>query len=83
EAPLLRKHLGSSLCIVTPGVRPISNTEHHHQKRIVDPATAIRQGADHIVVGRPLRRASDPLAVAAHMQQAIQEVLEDDSIQTS
>ena len=83
EAPLLRERLGSSLCIVTPGVRPISNTEHDDQKRIVDPATAIRQGADHIVVGRPLRRAVDPLAAAAQMQKAIQEVLEEDSIQSS
>lgn len=80
EAPLLRERLSSSLCIVTPGVRPISNTEHDDQKRIVDPATAIRQGADHIVMGRPLRRAGDPLALAGHMQKAIQEVLSDNSV---
>ena len=75
EAPLLRERLGSSLCIVTPGVRPLSNTEKDDQKRTIDPAGAIRQGADHIVVGRPLRQAGDPLALAAQMQKAIHEVL--------
>ncbi len=75
EAPLLRNRLGPALCIVTPGIRPISNTELDDQKRIIDPGRAIRQGADHIVVGRPLRRARDPLALAAQMQEAVQEAL--------
>ena len=49
--------------IVTPGVRP-SGAINDDQKRIATPATAIRDGANHIVVGRPIWRASDPLAAA-------------------
>lgn len=49
--------------IVTPGVRP-EGTEAGDQKRIATPAAALRDGADHIVVGRPVTRAADPAAAA-------------------
>ena len=49
--------------IVTPGVRP-AGSEAGDQKRIETPATAIAQGADHIVVGRPIWQAEDPRAAA-------------------
>ncbi|MBT9386656.1 orotidine-5'-phosphate decarboxylase [Pseudooceanicola sp. CBS1P-1] len=49
--------------IVTPGVRPASATLDD-QKRIATPAAAIRDGVDHIVVGRPIWRAEDPAAAA-------------------
>ena len=49
--------------IVTPGVRP-EGSETGDQKRIATPAGAIRAGADHIVVGRPIHRAADPRAAA-------------------
>ena len=49
--------------IVTPGVRP-EGTEAGDQKRIATPAAALRAGADHIVVGRPVTRAADPAAAA-------------------
>ena len=45
--------------IVTPGVRP-AGSDAGDQKRIATPAAAIRDGADHIVVGRPVWRADDP-----------------------
>jgi orotidine-5'-phosphate decarboxylase len=47
--------------IVTPGVRP-TGTNTDDQKRVASPAVAINDGADHIVVGRPIYRAEDPLA---------------------
>ena len=47
--------------IVTPGIRPESDASDD-QKRIATPANAIRDGADHIVVGRPIWRATDPRA---------------------
>lgn len=47
--------------IVTPGVRP-TGTNADDQKRVASPAVAINDGADHIVVGRPIYRAEDPLA---------------------
>ncbi|WP_343116507.1 orotidine-5'-phosphate decarboxylase [Ostreiculturibacter nitratireducens] len=49
--------------IVTPGVRP-SGSAANDQKRIATPAEAIRAGADHIVVGRPVWKAPDPAAAA-------------------
>ena len=49
--------------IVTPGVRP-SGADKGDQKRIATPAQAIRDGADHIVVGRPIHRADTPRAAA-------------------
>ncbi len=49
--------------IVTPGVRP-AGTASGDQKRIATPASAIGNGADHIVVGRPIYQAEDPRAAA-------------------
>ena len=51
----------SGKLIVTPGVRP-TGTNTDDQKRVASPAVAINDGADHIVVGRPIYRAEDPLA---------------------
>ena len=62
--------------IVTPGVRP-SGAELGDQKRVATPALAIADGADHIVVGRPIWAAADPVAAA----EAI--ILELASVQTS
>ena len=49
--------------IVTPGVRP-AGADKGDQKRVMTPAQAIASGADHVVVGRPIHRASDPRAMA-------------------
>ena len=49
--------------IVTPGVRP-AGSSGNDQKRIATPAQAIRDGADHIVIGRPICQAADPAAAA-------------------
>ncbi|MCX7888806.1 MAG: orotidine-5'-phosphate decarboxylase [Rhodobacteraceae bacterium] len=49
--------------IVTPGVRP-AGSEPGDQKRVATPAEAVRAGADHIVVGRPVWAAPDPAAAA-------------------
>ena len=49
--------------IVTPGVRPLGSAAGD-QKRIATPANAIAEGADHIVVGRPVWQAQDPAAAA-------------------
>ncbi len=63
EAKLIRENLGEDFLIVTPGVRPAMALAHD-QKRIATPKEAIRQGADFIVVGRPVTEAKDPAAAA-------------------
>lgn len=70
EAALIRELAGTRLKIVTPGVRRASDATHD-QKRIVTPAGAIRAGADHLVVGRPITRAPEPRRVAEEICQEI------------
>ena len=69
EAGKLRDALGNQLLIVSPGIRPIDNDDD--QKRVVTVATAFNNGADYIVVGRPIRDADDPQAAAESIQQQI------------
>lgn len=71
EAPALRKACGSEFIIVTPGIRPIDNKEEDDQKRTVDVEEAFERGADYIVVGRPIRTAENPKAIAAGIQKRI------------
>ncbi len=59
EAALIRSHAPAGFLIVTPGVRP-AGTAAGDQKRIATPTDARRAGADLVVVGRPIRDASDP-----------------------
>lgn len=63
EIALLRKRLGPRPLIVTPGIRPLDSARDD-QTRTATPRAAIAAGADHIVVGRPVTRAADPLAAA-------------------
>jgi orotidine-5'-phosphate decarboxylase len=63
DAARLRRELGSDFLIVTPGIRPAGSTKDD-QARIATPAEAVRQGADYIVVGRPITQAADPLQAA-------------------
>ena len=69
----LRKVLGESFLIATPGIRP-AGTEANDQQRTANPAQAIRNGASHIVVGRPITHAADPAqaarAIISEMEQA-------------
>jgi orotidine-5'-phosphate decarboxylase len=63
EAQRIREATGGGFLIVTPGIRlPGSTTDD--QERVMTPAHAIRAGADHIVIGRPITQADDPMAAA-------------------
>ncbi len=62
EVPALRREIDHGLVTVCPGIRPIHNDDD--QQRVVTPAQAIRNGADYLVVGRPIRTAADPAAAA-------------------
>lgn len=74
EAPALKRELGDRLLVVTPGIRPLENRPSDDQKRTVDVAQAFVNGADYIVVGRPIRQAPDPRAAAQAIQATIARV---------
>lgn len=63
EIGLIRKAAGKDFVIVTPGVRPVWAAQGD-QKRIITPKEAIEQGADFIVVGRPITQNPDPKSAA-------------------
>jgi len=63
ELKALRQAIGQEMKIVTPGVRP-AGSDKGDQSRIATPAEAIANGADYIVVGRPITAAQDPAAAA-------------------
>ncbi|KAB2928849.1 MAG: orotidine-5'-phosphate decarboxylase [Candidatus Contendobacter sp.] len=73
EVPRLRDGLGDKFLIVTPGIRPGTNdvVRDDDQKRIATAHRAIADGADYVVVGRPIRNAKDPVAVVKAMQDEI------------
>lgn len=71
EVARLKAEIGGRLLCVTPGIRPLDNRVLADQKRVMTPAQAIRAGADHLVVGRPIRDAADPRAAAAAIQREI------------
>jgi orotidine-5'-phosphate decarboxylase len=60
EAPLVKSHLGADFTVVTPGIRPAGGAKHD-QTRVVTPQQAIENGADYLVVGRPIIADSDPV----------------------
>ena len=72
EAPELRADLGENFLVVTPGIRPVANVDD--QKRTVNVEQAFRNGADYIVVGRPIKAAPDPREAAESIQQTIANV---------
>ena len=74
EAPALKREVGDRLLVVTPGIRPVLNRANDDQKRTVDVAEAFENGADYIVVGRPIRQAPDPRAAAQAIQATIARV---------
>lgn len=71
EAAALRTALGPEPLVVTPGIRPADGAGSDDQRRVVTPTLAFRAGADHIVVGRPIRDAKDPYVAATAIQEEI------------
>jgi len=75
EVPRLRAEAPSELICVTPGIRPVENRVEADQKRIMTPTAAIKAGADYLVIGRPIRDAADPRAMALAIQKEIEGAL--------
>ena len=73
EVAEIRRELGSDFAIVTPGIRP-DGSQTGDQARIATPADAIRAGATHLVVGRPITAAKDVAAAAHAVLAEIEEV---------
>ena len=78
EAGVLRENIKKNFLIVTPGIRPGINRDviqGDDQKRIASAKDAIRNGADYVVIGRPISTSSDPLATVELLQQDIRQAL--------
>jgi len=73
EVPQLRQFIDEKLLVVTPGIRPVDNKPAGDQKRVVTVETAFSNGADYIVVGRPIRDADSPREAAESIQTTIAE----------
>ena len=71
EAPLLRKHINEKLLVITPGIRPVDNKPCEDQKRVVTVEKAFSNGADYIVIGRPIRDANNSRLAAENIQNSI------------
>ncbi len=63
EAALIRETCGQGFLVVTPGIRPVGS-DAGDQKRLDNPGSAIRNGADILVIGRPITQATDPVSAA-------------------
>lgn len=72
EAPKLREFIDNKLLVITPGIRPVDNKPTGDQKRVVSVPQAFINGADYIVVGRPIRDAESPRAAAEAIQASIE-----------
>jgi orotidine-5'-phosphate decarboxylase len=71
EVSMIREQLGQKLLVITPGIRPVDNREDDDQKRAVSVEQALQNGADYLVVGRPIRDAVDRKAMAEKIQAQI------------
>ncbi len=76
ELPAMRRAIDRRLLVVTPGIRPVENRPSDDQKRVVTVERAFTDGADHIVVGRPIRDAVDPRAAAEAIQRSIARIVQ-------
>lgn len=71
ELEHIRNEVDQKLVIVTPGIRPVLNRPTDDQKRVVTVEQAFQWGADHIVVGRPIKNATNPKEAAELIQESI------------
>ena len=72
EAALLRKHMGSEFCLVTPGIRPLQ-ASLNDQSRVMTPQAALQAGSSYLVIGRPITQAADPLQALLDINKEIGE----------
>ena len=73
EAELIRENCGEDFLIITPGIRP-AGSAINDQSRISTPSAAIKNGANYLVVGRPITKAENPKLAAQKILDEIKEV---------
>jgi orotidine-5'-phosphate decarboxylase len=76
EAQALRREYGQDFLIVTPGIRSAGH-DLGDQRRVLTPGRALAYGADHLVVGRPISQAQDPVAEAEAMLAEVAQTVAD------
>ena len=76
EVKMIKKTLGRDFIAVTPGIRPVwDDIKTHDQKRVVTPDIAVKNGSDYLVIGRPIRDASNPKEAVLRIVKEIAAVL--------
>lgn len=73
EAPQLRQIIKKDFCLVTPGIRPL-NCNKNDQIRVTTPQEAIQNGADYLVIGRPITQSADPLLMLQQISHEIEAI---------
>lgn len=71
EIELLRRICGNDFILMVPGIRP-PGADQGDQKRVMTPAEALKKGATHLVIGRPITGAADPAAAAIDILKSIE-----------
>ena len=72
EARIVKSRFGSRFAAVTPGIRPLDkDADGDDQQRVTTPTQAVLNGSDYLVIGRPIRDASDPAAAACRIAEEI------------
>lgn len=74
EVSVVRQVVGDNFVLVTPGIR-LSDGSRDDQKRVATPEVALKNGANYLVIGRPITEATDPLAVLQNFNQCINATL--------
>ena len=76
EARMIKQEIGEDFLVVTPGVRPLwSLSEKEDQKRVLTPKQAVLEGADFLVIGRPIIKSDDPLEAANRVILELEEIV--------
>ncbi len=75
ETALIKEKFGPEFVTMVPGIRPGWAVDADDQKRVVTPAEAVKNGADYLVIGRPIRDAGDPADAAEMIAGEIEEII--------
>lgn len=75
EAANLRHQIGKDFCLVTPGIRPANEDQTDDQKRITTPRQAIANGANYLVIGRPITQSADPIRTCQRLNEEICDII--------